>query len=377
MYTGLGAGLQLSPAFSAFYNESIGNFSYVTDPSMRFSGVWCLAHLLRAVQLMKSAVVARGRTKPRLVLCGWGGDIQLSPLLQGLHTGTKSLGSAGLDIIFSVLNGGGGTEMQPAVLATIKADGREVWVVPWLEYDGALWHPQLHVTGLQAQVAQAAHDHMDGVVALHWRTRNGSDIGWNWDTYAALLTPGGTSTSPTELWTMHVRNRYGPSAVQPLVPLLVDAEANMWLTHLSSEFEPYDTGVGRMTSIQRGKVGTTRDVVGELYRTAANPTHKDSLHALLNTLDFLLQLDNVSAAMAPAAALRTSTTLSATGVPPHDECQTARVAFDGGPYQAMFEAYVGRVRSRGELGVLSAINQKLWRYNLILAKWLNENCGAL
>jgi hypothetical protein len=116
---------------------------------------------------------------------------------------------------------------------------------------------------------------------------------------------------------------------------------------------------------------------GELYRTAANPTHKDSLHALFNTLDFLLQLDNVSAAMAPAAALRTSTTLSATGVPPHDECQTARVAFDGGPYQAMFEAYVGRVRSRGELGVLSAINQKLWRYNLILAKWLNANCGTL
>ena len=54
------------------------------------------------------------------------------------------------------------------------------------------------------------------------------------------------------------------------------------------------------------------------------------------------------------------------------EKQAALVELKAAPVSRLFEAYAGRVRSRGEQGVLSSLNQKLWLQYRELAEFLGD-----
>jgi len=52
--------------------------------------------------------------------------------------------------------------------------------------------------------------------------------------------------------------------------------------------------------------------------------------------------------------------------------ERARVALEAAPIEELFKTYAERVRSRGEMGVLSSLNQKLWLQYKELKRFLNS-----
>lgn len=54
-----------------------------------------------------------------------------------------------------------------------------------------------------------------------------------------------------------------------------------------------------------------------------------------------------------------------------DEFSNALKKLESAPLKAMYDSYVERVNSRGELGVLSSINQRVWSHYQELQKYLN------
>jgi hypothetical protein len=69
---------------------------------------------------------------------------------------------------------------QPAILSEI-AKNREVWVMPWLEGDWQLWHPQQRVSLIRDHILLARKQGVQGVIAVHWRTE---DIKANFESFA-------------------------------------------------------------------------------------------------------------------------------------------------------------------------------------------------
>lgn len=84
---------------------------------------------------------------------------------------------------------------------------------------------------------------------------------------------------------------------------------------------------------------------------------------------FELLLDQVDRKMQPAYLLKKETIES--GIKPSSsEIDNSQKELDEAPIKEMFEAYVNRVDSRGEQGVLCSINQRLWREYMELKAWL-------
>ena len=125
----------LTGDFKAFYEKEKANFTEAAYAHDVFTGVWSLAYIREAQRYL-----ARRAPKVRLVIGGWGSGVQLPPVLQGLDRALPP------GIVFSCLNGGGGARGHAPVMAEI-ARHRPVWAIPWLEYDGALWHMQPHPRG--------------------------------------------------------------------------------------------------------------------------------------------------------------------------------------------------------------------------------------
>ena len=102
----------------------------------------------------------------KLAIGGWGGGLQMPPVLLGLDRALPE------DVVFSCLNSDGGVKGHIPVFKEIAAH-RPVWAMPWLEFDSSLWHLQLRTSSMLKQVKDAADDHLHGVVAIHWRHRRG------------------------------------------------------------------------------------------------------------------------------------------------------------------------------------------------------------
>jgi hypothetical protein len=55
-----------------------------------------------------------------------------------------------------------------------------------------------------------------------------------------------------------------------------------------------------------------------------------------------------------------------------DDFRQALRQLESAPLKEMFDTYVERINSRGELGVLSSLNQRLWWQHKELADYLNS-----
>jgi hypothetical protein len=213
---------------------------------------------------------------------------------------------------------------------------------------------------------------------LHWRTKNGTDIAANWDAYYRLIAPSTQAATPSshELWSAHVVGRYGPEAASSLVPLLMRAEQEGWLTAASAEFEPYTPANGRLSPAALEGTQKLRMAIASCLSGSTTPQHMSELKSLWSTVDFVLLLHEVGLAMAPAAQLRAAVIVgdASSDTVLAKNCSAAMAEFSGAPFEGLFSVFTARVRSRGELGMLSAINQKLWRYKLLLEAWLNAGC---
>jgi hypothetical protein len=110
--------------------------------------------------------------------------------------------------------------------------------------------------------------------------------------------------------------------------------------------------------------------------SAASKPQRANTAALAAAFEFTLLLDEVGRDLEPAYVLKRDYLL---GRIQQDEMSSrtsqARPALESAPIEQLFRAYASRVRSKGDLGVLSSLNQRLWLQYRELQQFLNEADG--
>ena len=311
-----------------------------------FTGVWSLAY----IQLAHDYLGKRA-PKLRLAISGWGGGAQLPDLLRGLDRALPK------HIVFTCLNPDQGWSPQPAVLAEI-AQHRQVWAIPWLEGDAQLWHLQPRASLLREQVRLAQQQGLRGVLAIHWRT---AEARANFAAFARFAQDPAGAPTVEEFYRADCEARQGKEAASLLAPLLARLDAEQLAGAPSPEYFPYDPHWGRLKPEQRPRLQEVLRALDQATASTSDKTHRANLDWLRSKLQFTLLLDEVSRALEPAYQLKERWLrgeVEATGAAAAAE--SARQALQRAPVEALFRTYARQARSRGELGVLSSLNQKLW-----------------
>jgi hypothetical protein len=301
----------------------------------------------------------------RVVISGWGSGKQLPEMLAQLD---RSLPG---DIVFTCLNPDGGASPHVPVLAEI-ARHRTVWAIPWLEHDGSMWHLQMSAHTVLENVRRAQADRLQGVIALHWRTE---DVRATLAAFAQAA--GDPDHIPTveQFYAADCRRQYGETAQRELAPLLAKMDREGWLNGVASpEFYPYDPrSWGRLNDAQRDRFRSALATIEKVREETPQGQQQANLRWLADNLEFFLQLDEVSRNLQPAYCLRDQWFA---GPIAKDRLQAevaaAKKTLDEAPIQQLFETYARRVRSQGERGVLSSLNQRLWLQYRDLDQFLGE-----
>lgn len=326
------------------------------EESDAFTGVWSLSYIRTAYAHLK-----KNAPQVRLAVGGWGGSNQFSPLLTGLD---KALPG---DIALACLNPAQGQLPQVTALAEI-AKHRDTIAIPWLEGDSKLWHPQPRVSYLHEQVQLAHKQGLAGVVAIHWRME---DIRANMEAFAEFAENPQGAPEVEAFYHRHSINQYGAVAGPALAPLLAQIDIRHLFEQLRSpEYFPYDPSWGRMSGPLRRNIQEILEAAEKFARTERNPQHSSNLRWLTGAFRFTLLLDQVSQGLEAAYNLKQR--FEEDCIVSNRDVAAARNGLDRVPIKALFETYATRVRSRGELGVLSSMNQKLWLEYNDLRTFLNS-----
>mgnify|MGYP006936212323 FL=1 len=105
----------------------------------------------------------------------------------------------------------------------------------------------------------------------------------------------------------------------------------------------------------------------------ANPIYKTNIDWLIANFEFTLLLDETSRSIEPTLRLHDNWLKNKIDKQQwKQQFDEARQSFNKAPIESLFKTYMRRVRSRGELGVLSSINQKLWLQYLDLKNFLEK-----
>jgi hypothetical protein len=339
-----------SPVVVGTFREVVQrNYQYfegAKDEMTIFTGIWSMAYIQQIHEYL-----ARKAPKVRIAISGWGGGAQLPNTLRGLDRGLPT------NIVFSCLSPSQGWAAQPEVMAEI-AQHRDVWAIPWLEGDARLWHMQPRVNLLREQIQLAQKQQLNGVLAIHWRTE---EMRANLDAFARFAGDPAKAPSVEEFYREDAAAQYGKNVAETVAARLVKLDREQSLEAYSPEYLPYDPSWGRLRPELRAQL--TNDLA-ELTRAAAKVTdqrQRANLDWLLANYQFTLQLDEVSQQLEPAYRLK-NRWLRGTVEPSSQAAQIAeaRKALAAAPIADLFRTYARRIRSKGELGELSAMNQKLW-----------------
>ncbi len=312
-----------------------------------FTGVWSLLYVQAARDYLSRVAPA-----VKLIVGGWGGGNQLPAVLTGLDRALPK------DVIFTCLNPDQGLKPQLSILEDI-AKNREVWAVPWLESDANLWHPQPRVSLLRDHVTLAARQNLAGVVAIHWRTRE-TDL--NLEAFAEFADDPQAPRSVEDFYRKECESRYGPEAGRVLAPFEIQMDREQWFRPLESpEYYPYTPQWGRMPPELAARLNGLLAMIRPLQDDASDSSHRDNLLRLSSNLRFALLLDEAGRRMEPAYRLKERWF---TETLPEDE-RTGKISrasedIKKAPIEELFDTFRGRTLSRGELGVLSSVNQRLW-----------------
>jgi len=343
MYVGKASGsgkLQELMERDAHFFEDAG------DESDLLTGVWSLAYI-RAAQ----GYLARKAPHVRLAISGWGGGAQLPGTLRGLNRALPK------EIVFTCLSPDQGWSPQPSVLEEISKD-REVWAIPWLEGDQQLWHLQPRVSLLQEHVRLAGEQNLDGVLAIHWRTE---ETRANLDAFAQAVADPGKAATVEEFYRRDCRQQFGPAAAEKLAAMLAALDREQALNILSSEYFPYDPNWGRLKPELRSRLEKYLEEIKPLRAATRDEAHAANLGWLRDNFEFTLLLDQVSRAIEPAYRLKERCLCEEMSEAElAEEKVTARRAFAEAPIEGLFRTFARRVRSKGELGELSSLNQRVW-----------------
>ena len=346
-----------SDEFRKLYAKDAALFERAGDEGTRFTGVWSLAYIRQAYSYIREK-----SPNVKVAIGGWGGGTQLPDILLGLD---KALPK---DIVFTCLNPSQGLSPQPEFLAEI-AKNRRVWAIPWLEGDQQLWHLQPRVTLMREHVRLAHEQKLDGVVAIHWRTE---ETRLNLDTFARFAREPNSPATVETLYAGDCVAQFGERAGTALAPVLARMDREGWLHGPDSpEYFPYEPRWGRIDKDLKGRLGDLLATVESLRMQTDNSRHLANLDWLAANLRFTLLLDEVGRRIEPACTLK-NRWLSGQVEPGRlrDEKQAAMAELRNAPMERLFEARAATVSSRGELGELSALNQKLWLHFKELEEFL-------
>jgi hypothetical protein len=211
------------------------------------------------------------------------------------------------------------------------------------------------VTLLREHVTLARQQGLQGVVAIHWRTE---DIRANLEAFAEFARDPGQAPSVEDVYARYARREFGEAAARELAPVLARMDREHWFEPMvSPEYSPYSPAWGRLKGEMRDNLKEALDLTERLAR-AAHGASSANLRWLAATFRFTLLLDKVGQGLEPAYRLKEESLLH--GDVGREKIEEARRALDAAPVRELFETYASRVRSRGELGVLSSLHQRLW-----------------
>lgn len=349
---------RVSAAFNQFFSDNAKFFSDAGSDGNLFTGVWSLAYLREA-----ESYLHRRAPKVRIAISGWGGGAQLPLLLRGLDRAVPT------NIVFTCLNPAQGWEAQPPVMSEIAAH-REVWAIPWLEGDARLWHLQPRVSLLRQQVRLAQEQKLSGVLAIHWRTE---ETRANLDAFARFAADPDRAPTVEEFYRRDCEEQFGSGAAKEIADILVSFDVDQSLATDSPEYYPYDPRWGRMQTPVRMRVLKAFGTARRLADAAKDTKHRANLQWLADNFQFTLVLEEVGVKLEPAYRLKDRWLRGAlTDAELQAEVAEARTALDEAPVEKLFQTYARRVRSRGELGELSSINQRLWTAYRELKEFLDQ-----
>lgn len=344
------------PSFAKLFLENAQYFEEATSDGERFVGVWALQYIRQTIDYLRS----RG-SDARLIIGGWGGGGQLPGILRGLDRALPE------DVVFSCLNPDLGRSRQPEFLAEI-ARHRDVWAVPWLEGDNQMWHQQPRVSKMQEHVRLAREQRLQGVVAIHWRT---AETRYNFKTFARYARLSDNATVE-ELYREYFDRDFGTTAAAKLAPLMARIDASgLWEGPQSPEYFAFKPDWGHLDAENRNTRQELIDSIETVHGQGQTPEQYQNLEHFKAMIRGELLLDQVVRAMMPGWELRDQA-LRDSRRPAAAACVTALDSLHSAPVEALIRTYVSRTESRGEMGILSSINQRLWNNYLILEQYLTD-----
>jgi hypothetical protein len=350
---------QMSGDFRKLYDQESHLFNTGGQEDAQFTGVWSLAYIRAAY-----AHIHRRAPQVKIAIGGWGGGVQLPAILRGLN---KALPK---DVVFTCLNPNQGWAPQPDFLAEIAKD-RPVWAIPWLEGDRQLWHLQPRVALMRDHVKLAHSQNLDGVVAIHWRTQ---ETKLNSDTFARFAAEPASEMTVEAIYRADCTRQFGEEAGSKLAPVLAQMDTERLLDPPDSpEYFPYHPRWGRIDTKLRQRLSDTIELTESLKAQAKTAEQQANLSWLSGNLRFTLLLDEVGRKVEPAYELKNRWLSGQVDSAQLGQAiKQAKTDLGSAPIQELFKTYAASVSSRGELGVLSSLNQKLWLQVRELEKFLGS-----
>ena len=346
------------------YYDDNEKYYHSDNNSLKFLGVWAQAYIQRAYDYIKLK-----SPETKIVIGGWGGESQMALLLQGLD---KSLPK---DVVFSMLNPGQGRNGHPDFFKEI-AKNRKVWAIPWLEGDASLWHLQPRVEDMQKQVRKAFNDDLNGVVAIHWRTE---EIQPNRNAFVHFASHPESKKTTLGIYQDYCREQFGSNAADRLAPELTRLDTTGILRSIGSpEFFAYQPSWGRLNAVQVDECNRMIGLIRECISNEKEAKMGSNLNWFKSCFEFTLLLNEVGIDMEPAWNLRDAyLTGMGKDLYTKEQIGQAKNTLKKAPVEKMITVFASRVRSRGELGELSSINQKVWgeyqQLNAFLKNINNKN----
>jgi hypothetical protein len=334
-----------SASFNSVFDKDQKFFSEpATDISTKFIGVWALEY----IRLAKEYIEKKG-CKAKIIIGGWGGGNQLVPILKGLDRALPK------DIIFSILNPELGKKDPPGFLAEI-AQKRRVVPISWLEGDDALWSLQPRVELLRKQVKLAQMLNAYGVIAIHWRTE---ETRLNLECFAHFASHPSDEISTLEIYFNYFRETLGSQAASLLSVEFMKLDTSLINTGPSPEFYAYTPQWGRLEPETAFKIKYLIEKTDKISGDLNNDKLVQNRKWFKSKLSCALLLNEIGKRMEPGWKIRTRY-LSFKETPDRDKLDTAIRLIQNAPIKELFDMYTSTVRSRGEMGELSSMNQKLW-----------------
>ena len=224
---------------------------------------------------------------------------------------------------------------------------------------------------MREHVKKAHTDGLDGVVAIHWRTE---EIKLNWSTFAYFASNSADTQSTAEIYKAYCANELGNYATEHLSPELLKLDISSVLNSIQSPvYYPYTPAWGRL---DKKKEEVCSRIIAIIDNCIANEKEEiiiSNLKWLKACFEFTLLLNEVSVSMEPAWELRNMNLIESNNSRlTKQNIENAKRSLTNAPIKEMIKVFASKVRSRGELGELSSINQRVWTEYQLLNEFLEN-----